>query len=100
MPTTKAHRVQKAEHIVRQACGIDRRSAKRRVLRCELLGSDVALAVVYDVAKRRTIVKVARRLVDGRAMQMRKACRNDGFANVRDQITYFETMYAQYGSPE
>jgi hypothetical protein len=100
MPTIKAHRVQKAERIVRQAYGIDRRSIKLRVIRYELLGSDVALAVVCDLAKGRTIVKVARRLADGRAMQMRKACRNNGFASIKDQLNYFETMYAQYGNPE
>jgi hypothetical protein len=99
VPTTQALRALRAEQIIRDAYGIDRRSPRRTPVRYELLGADVAIAIVRDErAAPRTVVKVARRRPDGRAMQMRKACRN-GFRNIREQIAYFETMYALYGTP-
>jgi hypothetical protein len=53
-----------------------------------------------EAAPHRTAVKVARLLPDGGAKQMRKASRSNGFTSIKDQITYFETMYECYGAPE
>jgi len=68
-------------------------------LRYELLGSSVALAVCRDERQGgRTFIRVARRLGDGRAVQMRKECR-DQFSNLDDFLAYFDGMYARYGAP-
>src|SRR5258706_14064280 len=65
MRVRKAHQVQKAASIIRQAYGL--RPARRGLfhIRYELLGTDVAVAVIRDLAKDETSVKVARRLPDG-----------------------------------
>jgi hypothetical protein len=100
MRVRKAHRVQKAARIIERAYGISREAQKRVRIRYELLGSDVALAVVTDYRSGVYAIKVARQLPDGTTRQMRKASRKGGFASLKEQISYFETMYAQFGSPE
>jgi hypothetical protein len=71
-------------------------------LRFELLGDGVAVAVVKPAHNRGAAagvhVKVARVLPDGRATRMLKECRK-GFASVRDQIEYFESLHQRYGEP-
>jgi hypothetical protein len=97
VPTFKAHRVLKARRIIRDAYGLAR---ARQALRFELLGESVAIAVVPEVHAEGTIrVKVARVLPDGRVSRMLKESRI-GFASVRDQIRYFESLYRRYGNPE
>lgn len=90
-----AHRSREAAQIILDAFGITRYGKRRQVVRYELLGADVAIAIVRD-GEGPTLVKAARRLPDGRAMQLRKACRR-GFESVKDQLAYFDMMYRQYG---
>ncbi len=69
-------------------------------MRYELLASGVAIAVARDERDGgRTFVRVARRLGDGRAVQMRKECRRQ-FSTVQDLLTYFDGIYARYGAPQ
>ena len=97
MPTYKAHRVLKARRIIRDAYG---QARARQALRFELLGESVALAVVPETNADGVIrIKVARELPDGRVSRMLKESRA-GFATVREQIKYFESLYQRYGSPE
>ena len=96
VPTEKAHRVQRARRIIAAAYGSNR---AREALRFELLGDGVAVAVVKPA--RSTVgvhIKVARVLPDGRATRMLKECRK-GFASVREQIEYFESLHERYGDP-
>jgi hypothetical protein len=98
--TDKARRTTAAERIIREAYKISRASTARRVMRYELLTSGVALAVARDERKGgRTFVRVARRLGDGRAVQMRKECRSQ-FSTLKDLLNYFEGIYARYGAPQ
>jgi len=96
VPTEKAHRVQRARRIIAAAYGSTR---ARQALRFELLGDGVAVAVVKPARSAASVhVKVARALPDGRASRMLKECRK-GFASVRDQIEYFESLHQRYGNP-
>jgi hypothetical protein len=97
VPTRKAHRAIKAKRIIRHAYGRTRAS---QAIRFELLGDFVAVAVVRDVtATAEVVIKVARELPDGRASRMLKESRK-GFASVREQIRYFESLYERFGNPE
>jgi len=97
--TAMATRALSAERIIRAAYGITRPQTARRVVRFELLGGSVALAVFrHDGDVGQTCVRVARRLDDGRAVQMRKASRNR-FANLHEFLAYFDEIYARYGQP-
>jgi hypothetical protein len=95
MPTDQAQRVQKAQRIIAGAYG---KRPSTRAIRFELLGGGVALAVVPDGTAGHVIVKVARALPNGRAQRMLKESRR-GFATVREQIEYFESLYERYGGP-
>ncbi|HEY4219330.1 MAG TPA: hypothetical protein VGM67_19435 [Gemmatimonadaceae bacterium] len=96
MPTQKAHRVQRARRIIAAAYGSGR---VKEALRFELLGDAVAVAVVKPSRSTAAVhVKVARALPNGRATRMLKECRK-GFASVRDQIEYFESLHQRYGDP-
>jgi hypothetical protein len=98
--TDKARHATAAERIIREAYKISRPSTARRVKRYELLSSGVALAIARDERNGgRTFVRVARRLGDGRAVQMRKECRNQ-FATLKDLLAYFDGIYARYGAPQ
>ena len=96
----RAQRAQIAARIIKKAYGIERGRGHRVPIRFELLGDSVALAVIQD---RRfaglTLIKVARMLPDGRPQRMLKECRR-GFASLKDQLRYFETLYRKYGSPQ
>jgi hypothetical protein len=95
-----AHRVKKAERIIRQAYGITRAARIRRPVRFELLGANVAVAVVRDVrCDGPTAVKVARKLEDGRVVQMRKECRK-GFESIKEFICYFDSLHERFGNPD
>ena len=97
MPTRKAHRVIKARRIIRHAYG---RTRAAQAIRFELLGESVAVAVVRDDSPDAEVaIKVARVLPDGRVSRMLKESRK-GFSSVRDQITYFESLYERFGNPE
>jgi hypothetical protein len=77
---------------------VDRPSSKVRAVRFELLAMGVALAVVVRKRDDVVIVRVARRLPNGRVMRMRKECRT-GFSSTTDLIAYFDALHARYGSP-
>jgi hypothetical protein len=94
----QARRAQIAARIIRRAYGIDRKQTRRFPIRFELVGSAVALAVVREYPSGRTVVKVARLLPDGRVQRMLKECRS-GFGSLREQHSYFETLYQTYGDP-
>jgi hypothetical protein len=97
--TAKAHRARAAERIIRDAYGITRVETARRAVRYELLGTHVAVAIVRDHRNGgRTAVRVACRLTDGRAVQMRKESRTH-FSTVKDFLAYFDDMYARFGAP-
>ena len=94
-----AHRSRVAERIIREAFGVSRPDRNRRPVRYELLGGTVAVAVLRDErAGGQLCIRVARRLADGRAVQMRKASRI-GFASIQELLAYFDDIYAQYGKP-
>jgi hypothetical protein len=96
MPTVKAHRVQRARRIIAAAYGVNR---VKEAVRFELLGDAVAVAIIRDPRCTPAVhIKVARALPGGGASRMLKECRK-GFANVRDQIEYFESLHERYGSP-
>ena len=98
--TDKARRSNAAERIIREAYRLSRPRTNQRVMRYELLTSGVALAVTRDERHGgRTFVRVARRLQDGRAVQMRKECRKQ-LSTVQDVLTYFDGIYARYGAPQ
>jgi hypothetical protein len=97
VPTYKAHRALKARRIIRDAYGQARAD---QALRVELLGESVAIAIVpMREVDNRVRIKVARVLPDGRVTRMLKESRI-GFASIREQIKYFESMYKRYGRPE
>lgn len=99
MRTAQAQRVRKAERIIRQAYRMTRETSTRRVVRFELLGSDVAVAVVRDEhAETCAGVRVAQLLPSGRAKQMRKESRKQ-FATIGDLLSHFDALYAKYGKP-
>lgn len=98
MRTRQAHRAQRAQRIILEAYGIRRGERQRQPIRYELLGDCVAVAVVRDRRTPGAMVKVARQLPDGRVRRMLKECRK-GFANLKEQIRYFETLYQRYGPP-
>jgi hypothetical protein len=98
--TRQAHRAQRAELIIRRAYGIRRGETRRQPVRFELLGDCVAVAVVKDTRDAPCIaIKVARELPDGSVKRMLKECRT-GFASLKEQIRYFETLYQRYGPPQ
>ena len=98
MRTRQAHRVRKAERIIRKAYGITRGCKKRQPLRFELIGEDVALALVrYRSAGDELVIRLARQMPDGRVVRMLSECHKGGFANLREQIKYYETLYQRYG---
>jgi len=99
MKTAQAHRVRRAERIIRAAYRYSERTATARIVRFELLGTDVAVAVLRGRPTREnTGVRVARLLPNGRAVQMRKESRNE-FATIKDFLSYFDALYAKYGTP-
>jgi hypothetical protein len=99
-PLYRAQRAQLAARIIRKAYGISRGRGPRVPVRFELLGDAVALAVVHDRRKSgTTFIKVARVLPDGRVQRMLKECRG-GFASLKEQVQYFETLYRKYGAPQ
>jgi hypothetical protein len=97
--TAQARRTNTAARIIRDAYKIIPPTSARHILRYELLGSSVALAVCRDERYDGwTTVRVARRLSNGRAVQMRKASRAQ-FSNLNEFLAYFDIMYARYGAP-
>jgi hypothetical protein len=98
-PLQKAYRHRKAARIIRVAYGIDRSTAPRRVVRYELLGDDVALAIVEDRRTGSTLYKLARGMPDGRAKQLRKMSRA-GFTTLKEHFAYYDMLYAAFGAPE
>ena len=99
MRTDSARRARRAAMIIREAYGFDRETLARRAVRYELLGTDVALAVLRDAIDTPVQLRVARLDQEGRARQLRRHNRR-GFASVREQIAYFEQLYAEFGSPQ
>jgi hypothetical protein len=99
MKTESARRARRAAMIIREAYGFHRDTLARRAVRYELLGSDVALVVLRDQQDAPVQLRVARLDPDGRARQLRRHNRR-GFASVREQIDYFDKLYAEFGSPQ
>jgi hypothetical protein len=97
--TAQARRSNTAAAIIRDAYRTTRPNSARKILRYELLGSSVALAVWRDEHDSGlTSIRVARRLGDGRAVQMRKESRTH-FSTLNEFLAYFDRMYARYGAP-
>lgn len=99
MRTAQAHRARRAERIIRAAYRYSDHTAANRIVRFELLGSDVAVAVLRSrPAGENAGVRVARLLPCGRAIQMRNESRKE-FATIKELISYFDALYAKYGTP-
>ena len=99
LPTRKARRVQRAQRIIRQAYNIRRGGSGVQPVRYELLGDTVALVVVRTDESGNVLVKLARELPSGRTKRLAEETR-EGFASVKDQIAYFDALYARYGRPD
>ena len=99
VPTRKARRIQRAQRIIRQAYNIRRGGSGIQPVRYELLGDAVALVVVRADESGNVLVKLARELPSGRTKRLAEETRV-GFSSVKEQIAYFDALYARYGRPD